>query len=193
MSVHGCAEGGVRACSCARRMCASLHTHGACMQARTGVWWGCARTHTCKVPWVGHPRGCQCRSTVRPEAERPWEAGRLQSPWGGQGSGRTLRRAGQQAALTSERDAGVAAQVPLQLGIVHLLRGREGGGEGREDPPEVERVPWSRGGAESPALPRGCLAQSCQGWPEGPSEAGAGHHGGWVLLPAGLSAPLRGC
>lgn len=115
------------------------------------------------------------------------------SPCGGQGSGRSLHKEGQWAAFTSEGDAGVAAQVPLQLGIVHLLRGREGGGEGREDAPEVERVPRSRRGAEPPALPRGCLAQSCQGGPEWQSKAVAEGHGGWVLLPALLPAPLRGC
>lgn len=74
---------------------------------------------------------------------------------------------GRWAALTSEGDAGIAAQVSLQLGIVHLLCGREGGGEGREYAPEVQCVHWSWLGAEPPALPRGCPAQSCQGRPEG--------------------------
>lgn len=81
------------------------------------------------------------------------------------------------AALTSEGDAGIVAQVPLQLAIVHLLHGREGGGEGWEDAPEVELGLWPWGSAEPPA-------QGCQGWPERRGEAGAERHAARVLQPA---------
>lgn len=78
----------------------------------------------CKGPQVGDLRCCQPRSKVQLEAEHPWEAGRLPAQplwqvriWGEPAQ----RRMG--VALTSERDAGIAAHVPLQLGIVHLLCG----------------------------------------------------------------------
>lgn len=39
--------------------------------------------------------------------------------------------------LTSERDLGVLAQVLLQLAVVHVLPGGEGGGDGGVDAAEV--------------------------------------------------------
>lgn len=107
--------------------------------------------------------------------------------------GAAHRAPGLGAALTSEGDAGVAPQVGLQLGIVHLLQGREGGGEGWEDAPEVKGGLRAGRGAEPLVLPGGSPAQSRQGRPEGRGEAGAERHGaGCCGQPVPATTP-RGC
>lgn len=125
----------VQACTCVERVCKHVLACAGGVQGHTRV-----PGHVpCRGPQVGDPRRCQPRSKVQLEAEHPWEAGRLPAqPLWQAGIGREPARRRTGAALTSEGDAGVAAQVPLQLGIVHLLCGRERGGERREDASEIE-------------------------------------------------------